>query len=378
MSSGRQRLVRVLCTLPWASRSGGAEEIFQGLLEGSRESGYELEVVFFEDGPWARELRESGAAVHVLPAGRLRHPHRFIATVWRLARIARRSQPDLILNWGAKPQLYGAAAALVCGMRERVFWWQQGVPRRHWIDRCATALPALAVGCYSRDAASAQQRIRPSRPTPVVHPGAHRAAARQAAAPLEFPDELPLVGLVGRLQPWKGQDRMLRAAALLRERGREFHLVLVGGDSFGLSPDYARSLPLLAHELGVADMVSMTGEVPDAGPYVEQMDVLVNASEPEPFGMVLLEAMARGVAVVAVDAGGPSEIVEQGISGVLAPSGEPAALADAIESLLEQPDRRRAIAAAGRDRFLAAFTTEMMCARMAALFGELYGRRAGA
>ena len=54
----------------------------------------------------------------------------------------------------------------------------------------------------------------------------------------------------------------------------------------------------------------MTGQVPDAGPYIERMDVLVNASDPEPFGIVLLEGMARGVPVLAVNSGGPAEFIE--------------------------------------------------------------------
>ena len=81
----------------------------------------------------------------------------------------------------------------------------------------------------------------------------------------------------------------------------------------------------------------MTGQVPDAGPYIEQMDILVNASDPEPFGIVLLEGMARGVPVVAVDSGGPAEFIEDGRTGVLARSGEPDALADALEPLLASP-----------------------------------------
>ncbi len=78
------------------------------------------------------------------------------------------------------------------------------------------------------------------------------------------------------------------------------------------------ALPRLIAELGMQEHVTMTGEVPDAGPYIDRMDILVNASDPEPFGIVLLEGMARGVAVVAVDSGGPREIVEDGVTGVLA------------------------------------------------------------
>ena len=105
----------------------------------------------------------------------------------------------------------------------------------------------------------------------------------------------------------------------------------------------------------------MTGQVPDAGPYIERMDVLVNASDPEPFGIVLLEGMARGVAVLAVDSGGPAEFIEQRAHRACSPrSGEPQALADALEPLLASPERRNALAAAGRESFLRDFTDAAM------------------
>ncbi len=94
----------------------------------------------------------------------------------------------------------------------------------------------------------------------------------------------------------------------------------------------------------------------------------MNASDPEPFGIVLLEAMARGVAVVAVDSGGPAEFVEHGRTGMLAPSGEPEALADALEPLLDSAQLRAQMGRAGEERFLEEFTDAAMCRR---LFGQL-------
>jgi glycosyltransferase involved in cell wall biosynthesis len=91
--------------------------------------------------------------------------------------------------------------------------------------------------------------------------------------------------------------------------------------------------------------------------------------------MVLLEGMARGVAVVAVDAGGPREILEPGVSGILARSGEPAALADAIEQALGSEERRRQIALAGRERFHKEFTTAVMCGRMGEMARDLLAER---
>lgn len=363
--------MRMLITVPWGQRLGGGEAMLQGVLDGARESGHELELVFFEPGPWPQELLDAGFRVEVIRAGRLRQPHRWLATVLKLARMFRAREPDVILNWAPKTQLYGSPAAMLAGMTDRVVWWQHAIPRRGGLDSCATLLPAIAIGCYSQAAVRAQARLFPARPTFAVAAGSPIPDDAGAQAPLQLPADVPIVGIVGRLQPWKGQDRLLRAQAMLRERGHRMHLVIVGGDSYGLSPEYAASLEPLVRELGLSDAVTLTGEVPDAGPYVEQMDILVNASDPEPFGIVILEGMARGVAVVAVDSGGPAEFVEDGTTGVLARSGEPDALADALEPLLVSPALRRQVGEAGRALYLREYTDVAMRKRFFHHFEEL-------
>jgi glycosyltransferase involved in cell wall biosynthesis len=331
--------------------------MLQMLLEGASAAGHEIDLVFFEPGPWPDELTDAGFHVEVIPAGRLRQPHRLLAT-----------------DWMTKTHVYGAPAAVLARMSDRVVWWQHGTPDGGWLERTATMLPAVAIGCCTAVAARAQAEMFPSRPTFVVAAGARVPDARSAPAPLELPADVTVVGIVGRLQPWKGQDRLLRAQALLRERGQRMHLVIVGGDAYGLSTDYAASLPGLVRQLGLEGSVTMTGQVADAGPYIEQFDILVNASDPEPFGLVLLEGMARGVAVVAVDSGGPGEFIEDQRTGALADSGAPSALADALEPLLSSPARRRVLGEAGRERFMRDFTDTAMRKRF---FEELESLGAG-
>jgi glycosyltransferase involved in cell wall biosynthesis len=348
------------------------------ILAGSRSCGHEIELVFFEDGSWPAELAAAGYRVEVLPAGRLRELHRLGLTMLRLARLLRRRRPDLIVNWIAKSQLYCAPAAVLAGMPGRVVWWQHEIASGHWMDRLATLLPAAAVGCSSEAAARAQERLRPHRRTFVVWPGTATppAAAPGSGLPAFAAEGVPVVGIVGRLQPWKGQDRLLRAHRLLRDRGLRLHTVIVGGDAHGLSSEYAASLPGLVKELGLEDEVTLTGQVPDPGPYIERMDILVNASDPEPFGIVLLEAMARGVPVVAVASGGPLEIVINGETGVLAGTGEPAALAEALGGLLQDGARRRAaLGQAGQRRFTEHFTEQAMRERLFSRFQDLVDQR---
>ncbi len=209
-------------------------------------------------------------------------------------------------------------------------------------------------------------------------PARARPVASKGPPPLELPHDVPAVGIVARLQPWKGQDRLLEAQAILRERGHEMHLRIVGGDSYGLSPEYAESLPRLIARLGLTDAVTMTGQVPDAGPYLQQLDILVNASQPEPFGIGVVEGMSRGVAVVAVNAGGPGEYIEHERTGMLARSGEPSALADALEPLLASADLRRRIAQAGREQYLREFTDVAMRRRFFERLEAVAGKRGAA
>jgi glycosyltransferase involved in cell wall biosynthesis len=367
--------MRVLVTVPWAEPLGGAETMLEGLLDGASEEGHELELVFLERGTWPARLRARGIHAEEIEAGRLRDVRRLAVTILALARTMRARRPEVILNWAAKTQLYGAPAALLAGMGGRVIWWQHSIPERGWIDRTATRLPSIAVGCTSAAAARAQQRLRPRRRTFVVAAGAPAPlpieAASSTAGVLPREPGVPLVGMVGRLQPWKGQDRLLRAHALLKGRGQRLHTAIIGGDAYGLSSEYAASLPGLVGELGLEGEVTFTGQVPDAGPYVSQLDVLVNASEAEPFGIVLLEGMARGVAVVAVDSGGPAEFVEDGRTGALASSGSPQALAAALDPLLSSAELRVSLGSAGRERYERDFTEAAMRRRFFASLREV-------
>jgi glycosyltransferase involved in cell wall biosynthesis len=187
-------------------------------------------------------------------------------------------------------------------------------------------------------------------------------------AELGIPTERLVVGLVGRLQPGKGQDRLVAALARLRADGWDVHGLLVGGDAYGLSPEYAALLERLIPELGLEDFVTLTGQVADARRYFSAMDVAVSASSAEGFGIVIVEAMAAGLPVVAVGRGGPLEIVEPGVTGLLADSGKPADLAAAIEPLLANSERRAEMGAAGERRCRQRFAAEVTAERFA---GEL-------
>jgi glycosyltransferase involved in cell wall biosynthesis len=365
--------MRLVVTVPWRELLGGAEIMLWRLLSHLDKDRFQTTVAFLEPGPFQDQVAAlPGVRTVAVPTARLRDLRRTGAATRRLARVLHETRPDLVLNWVAKAQLYGAPAAAMAGVGDRVVWWQHGIPDGHWMDRLASALPARAVGCSSTTAAWAQARLAPHRPTFVVHPGVEpeRAApvSRQA---LGIADERAVVGIVGRLQPWKGQHRVIEAVGRLRDGGHDVHALVVGGDAHGLSPEYGQLLRSRIAELRLGDRVTLTGQVPDPSSYIAAMDVLVNASVREPFGMVVLEGMAQEVAVVAVGDAGPRDIIEHDLSGLLVAQPDASQLAAAVEGLLVDGERRRRVAAAGRERLLARFTARRMTERLQDVLEDL-------
>ena len=188
-----------------------------------------------------------------------------------------------------------------------------------------------------------------------------------------------LLGLVAQLTPWKGQDTAVRALSILRERGIDAHLLLIGGAKFVAAATrfdneaYVADLRQEVERAGLTDRVSWLGHREDVPELMRALDVLVLPSSEEPFGRALIEAMALGVPVLATRVGGPPEIVTDGREGYLLDPGDPGAWADAIQRIAESPDRGAAMGAAGRERALSDFGAD----RHARTLLELY-RRAGA
>ena len=179
---------------------------------------------------------------------------------------------------------------------------------------------------------------------------------QQAPAQAQASADGPVITLVGRITPWKGQDVFLRAAARVRERFPNACFWIVGSPMFG-EDDYERSLHVLAGELGLTEHVKFWGQRDDVPALLARTDLLVHASTlGEPFGQVVIEGMAAGKPVIATDGGALPEIVLPGETGLLVRMGDAEAMADAICALLADPARAAAMGTAGWRRVQEKFT----------------------
>jgi len=364
---------RVLLVMPLGEQLGGGEMMFRQLLQHARDGRVEWLVAFTRDGPMVEEARTLGVETHLIPAGRLRQLGRRLAVIRAIAALARERNVDLIFGWMVASQTMAGPAALLAGVPAA--WYQVGLPEPDWMDRVATLLPARGVFVLSRDCAAAQARIWPARPQRLVYPGASLerfdaargeppAAARSA---LGLPADSKLIGIVGRLQRWKGMHVLIDALPAVRSHHPDARVVIVGGPHEP-EPAYPAQLREQVTRLGLGDAVIFAGYQPDVPRWMQAMDIVVHASDREPFGIVVVEAMALGKPVVAGAAGGPAEVITPGVDGLLAPYGDAAALANALLRFLDDPAfAARCGAAAARRardfsaaRYAAAFTDAIL------------------
>jgi glycosyltransferase involved in cell wall biosynthesis len=288
---------------------------------------------------------------------------------------------DLVHTHSYRPNLHGRLAALPlreAGMRLVAHYHSAHDEKRDkegtlTLERSLTAVTDRVLAC-SRAAGDHVAELLgvPSERLTVVPnavdtdrfaAGGNRAAARAA---IGIADDRPVVALVGRIDPLKGQDDYVRAASRVRAAHPDALLLLVGSTA---KDEVAAPIRDLIAAEGVQDVVRFTGYVDDMPSLYAAIDVLAAPSRTEGFGLMLVEAMAAGVPVVASAVDAIPEVVGDG-PALLVPANDPAALATAINRVLGDRDAAAAMAAAGRER-ARMFSWERSAATLARVYDEV-------
>jgi glycosyltransferase involved in cell wall biosynthesis len=183
---------------------------------------------------------------------------------------------------------------------------------------------------------------------------------------------VPLIAMLARLNPLKGTEYFLEAAAAVARRFPQARFLIVG-DVGGANPHYKQELERKALQLGVQDKVIFTGFRLDIAELLGEVTVSVLPSLSEGLSNILLESMAAGVPVIATQVGGNPEIVEDGITGKLVPPRDSEAFAEALCLLLENPELAKQYGRAGRRRIAEHFSMDGMIHRTEQHYLKLLG-----
>jgi glycosyltransferase involved in cell wall biosynthesis len=353
-----ERPIRVLFVDHEPRLSGGQQDLVD-LVESLDPARVEVHVALPASGPLEERLAAAGARIHHVEIDpELRHLSRWVITrrphvalrylgafagaTRRLGRLVREVRPDVVHTNSMKAHLL--AIAPVRRRRIPLVWHVRDILQPGWMRRgfvAAGGLFATRIVVLSRvtgeQFASSRRATRKVR---VVYNGLHLDRYRGVAAArwrrrLGASGGEVIVGMVGQIAHWKGQDVFIDAAGKLAGRYPDARFAIVGECLFPENEDtYSWKIRERAKELGLGGRMVFTGWSDQIGATMNAIDVLVHASRlPEPFGRVIVEGMAAGKPVVASRAGAGPEIVTEG-SGRLVDPGDPDALAEALDDLV--------------------------------------------
>lgn len=373
--SDRLKVVHMVLSLD----VGGLERLVLDLTREGKRLGHEITILCLErPGTLAPDAEGLGSRIictHKKPGLRP-------STVGSIRSVLREVQPDVVHSHTIAALFYGGPAAWSAGVplmvhtehSNNVGW--ESSRRKAWLWWLAGSF-ARRFFCVSRDIADELERgrviprsrlrvmmngidtVRVARPTDTA--GLRRSLGIPAAA--------PVIGTVGRLNPVKRQEVLVRAFARLRAAIPDAHLVLVGD---GPSRDELRGL---VAQLGVEDSVHFAGYQAEPERFLQIMNVFALTSGMEGLPLSILEAWAVGLPVVASAVGGVPDLIAEGEDGFLFPSGDEEKLAAILADLLRNPERARQIGNAARRKVTEQYDLRRMADDYDREYRELLGNR---
>lgn len=356
-------------------------------------------VCLFEDGPLVGALQARGVAVKVLRAAsgtlKLRRSSglmgalRAVPDLLRLARgLAQQLRPGDVLL--ANSQKAWIVAGLVAALhRHRVIWHLHDIVSASHFSPLMGRIGAWLANRYAgavivNSAATGESlafrgvrrgliRVVYNGVDHVAYQGLGEGERRALRVQLGIPAGRVLVGLFGRITPWKGQHVLLEALKALPG----IEAILVGAPLFG-EDAYLHSLQQTAAQPALAGRVRLLGHRSDVPVLMQTVDIVVHASTaPEPFGRVIVEAMLARRPVIATRAGGVTEIIADQTDGWLIPPSDARALAAAIATLAGDAARATSLAQAGQRKAQQCYSVERMVHGIQQVVREVAGAGAG-
>lgn len=369
----------------------GAERVLQNLLNNLDRTKFEPCVAAPQEGRLLEELRKIGIPVYPIETPllfRSNNPFKlmkYIPQFWkitkRLKTIVQQEKIDLIHANSFSAHLYSILAAKIT--HRPLIWHMHDFVSPRWFNRwCIWFAGKMAnqVICNSDAVRSVMVALGvPSGICKTVYNGMNcernlpsPAEQEQIRKELKIPDNTLVISMVGAITHWKGQHIFIQAAAQIVKLFPEVRFLIVGDIILDSDQEYKLHLQKLVSQLGIQSQVIFTGFRNDISLIMASSDIMVHSSvKPEPYGMVIVEAMALKKPVIAARAGGVIEIVIDGVTGLLVTPEKSSELATAMQTLITSPELRQKMGDAGRKQVEQSFNIRQNIAAIQDIYTHL-------
>ena len=374
--------IPILYVIP-VGEKGGSERAYLDLFKYHDRRVVSPHVALLKNGPLVQQVRNLVDQTFVVPTVRLRNLVSTVRTVCALSAFIRLHRIQIVNSSHIKAHIYGGLAARIAGCKS-VCWHMDYLTGANLIEKVGARIKVDRMIFVSRSTHEISQAVYPKyKDAAVVYPptdpevfnGHDTGGLREEFG---LPPEIRIVSMIARLQPWKGQRYFIEAIPKIMKAFSPTHFLIVGDALFGLDVEFKTELKELIQALNLESCVTLTGFRNDIPNIVAVSDVVVHASvTPEPFGIIITETMASGKPIIATRPGGPSEIVEDGVSGLLIPPRNAEAIAEAVIHILAQPEVARKMGEAGRKRVLEQFTPQKVVGQIEEIYARLSSHPSG-
>ena len=361
---------------------GGTERQVVNLVGGLNRSRFDLHLGCMERrGPFLDEVESHQVPIAEYPTNSL-----YNLTSWKqrlkLARYLRNTRIDIVHSYGFYANTFAVPAAwaartpvVIAAIRDtgEMLTRAQRLAQKQ-ICRLADCLlvNADAVRRWLMEQGYAAEKIHVIRNGIVPPRPADRDAATRVRRSLGLAADVPLIGVLSRLNKMKGIEYFLEAAAAMGRRARPPRFLIIGDGG------HRKELEQYAARLGLGERVFFTGFRTDVSDVLSALDISVLPSLSEGLSNSLLESMAAGLPVIATNVGGNPEAVEDGVTGIIVPPGDAGALARGMALLLDNAELAAGLGEAARRRVAQRFSIEQMVRETEALYLRLLERRRAA
>ena len=352
---------------------GGAETVFLQMAAGLDPTRFRSVAVVGDNGWLPEQLKKRSLVPHILAAKGSFKAGYLLA----LRRLARQCKIDVIVAHLYGSAIYASLLGRLMGVpvvsvlhgqsdvahSDRLALLRSGIVR-------AGSPKVVFVSEHLKDHLAPRLRLAESQCTVIpngVDVQVYRPCRdRSLRSELALANDVILVGAIGNIRAPKAYDVLLRAARILLDRSQRFHFIIAGD----CSNDLGRELVDLSRSLGIEQRLSFLGLRADVARILNNLDVFVLSSHTEGFSIACLEAMACGIPVIATRSGGPEEILEGG-AGILVPTGDPEAIAQAVDDLTSCKALAEALTAKALKRVQQQYSLRRMFSHYEALIESL-------
>ena len=305
-----------------------------------------------------------------------------LLNAWRLSRLIRKDNVGLLIVHRSLDLFLGVMARKLAGSNCRLVYHQHmhiGVdkkdPYHAWLyrqfDAFVTPVQWLADRVMEKTTVPSERLHIIPRGIEVARFTTEQPSREDARRRLGLPSDAWIVGLIGRLDPKKGQEIMVRALDLIHREGHPIHLLLMGDPTFNEGDDYARRVRDVIRKSGLEEFVHLNPFIEDVQTAYAALDCFVLASKSEAYGMVTIEALTSGLPVIGTNDGGTVSLIDHERTGLLVEPMNVEALAAALKRLLGEPGLARRLGEAAREEASVRFSHETQCRAWEDLIVEL-------